>query len=140
MLFDPFEELRKLQERMNRLFEEFERFRFPEMREIRMDAPMDVIDEEDQIRVVADLPGFNKEDIKVYIEDGDLVIRAERREEKEEKHKDYLRQERRYGKVYRRISLPSDLNLDKIKARYTNGVLEITIPKVEKEVKKIEIE
>ncbi len=137
MFFDPFEELRRLQDRMNRLFEEFERVRFPEL---RLEAPVDMIDEGDRVRVIADLPGFNKEDIQVYVEDGDLVIRAERKEETEEKGKDYLRQERRFGRVYRRISLPSDLDLDGIKAKYTNGVLEVTIPKVEKEIKTIEIE
>ena len=135
--FDPFEELRRLQERMNRLFEEFERVRFPEF---RLSAPIDVIDEGDRVRVVADLPGFNKEDIQVYIEDGDLVIKAERKEEEKEEGKDYLRQERRFGSVYRRITLPSDLDLEGIKAKYINGVLEITIPKVSKEVKTIKIE
>ena len=96
MIFDPFEEIRRMQERLNRLFEEFEMIG---PRAIKLEFPVDVIDEGDQIRVVADLPGFNKENIEIWVEDGDLVIKAERKEEKEEKEVNYLRKERRFGRV-----------------------------------------
>ncbi len=142
MLFDPFEEMRRIQERMNRIFEEFER-RFPEFRgfaETRFGMPVDVIDEGEQYRVVVDLPGFNKEDIEVYFEDGDLVIKAERKVEEEEKGRDYLRRERRYGMFYRRLSLPAEIDASGVKAKYNNGVLEIVIPKRSKPRTKIEIE
>jgi len=138
MLFDPFEELRRMQERFNRLIEEFARV--PEVREYRLAMPVDVIDEGEQIRVVADLPGFNKEDLEIYFEDGDLVIKAERKEEIEEKRGDYLRRERRAGRVYRKISLPLDVDREAVKARYSNGVLEITVPKTRKERKIIKVE
>ncbi|WP_290900173.1 Hsp20/alpha crystallin family protein [Ferroglobus sp.] len=135
-IFDPFEELRRMQERMSRLLEEFDRFAF----EREITAPLDVIDEGDRFRIVVDLPGFNKEDINVYVENGDLVIKAERKEEKEEEGKNFIRKERKYGEVYRRVSLPSEVDIDKISAKYNNGVLEIIIPKVEKEKKVIKIE
>jgi len=115
------------------LLEEFGRF--PAATEIAM--PVDVIDEEDKIRVVADLPGLNKEDIEIYIEDGDLVIRAERREEKEEKGKNFIRQERRYGEVYRKISLPVEIDVENVKAKYNNGILEIELPKIATRERKI---
>jgi len=135
-IFDPFEELRRMQERMTRLLEEFDRLTTTEIT-----VPIDVIDEDDKIRVVADLPGFNKEDIEVFIEDGDLVIRARRKEEVEEKGRNYIRQERRYGEVYRRITLPVEVDVENIKARYNNGVLEIELPKTAaKERKVIKIE
>jgi len=135
-IFDPFEELRRMQERMTRLLEEFDRLTTTEIT-----VPIDVIDEDDRIRVVADLPGFNKEDIEVFIEDGDLVIRARRKEEVEEKGRNYIRQERRYGEVYRRIALPVEVDVENIKARYNNGVLEIELPKTAaKERKVIKIE
>ncbi|MET1123850.1 MAG: Hsp20/alpha crystallin family protein [Archaeoglobaceae archaeon] len=139
MLFDPFEEIRRIQERMNRLFEEFER-RFPEVRETRFGIPVDVIDEGEKFRVIADLPGFNKEDIEVYFEDGDLVIKAERKVEEEEKGRDYLRRERRYGVFVRRVSIPVEVDVANVKARYNNGVLEVTIPKKVKEKARIQIE
>lgn len=135
MIFDPFEEIRKMQERLNRLFEEFERIT---PRAITVGTfPVDVIDEGESIRVVADLPGFNKEEIEIWIEDGDLVIKAVRKEEKEEKAENYIRRERKFGEVYRRISIPVEVDVDKIKATYNNGVLEITLPKTEKAKKKV---
>ncbi|NOY11862.1 MAG: Hsp20/alpha crystallin family protein [Archaeoglobi archaeon] len=137
-IFDPFEELRRMQERMARLLDEFDRMSLTAG--VELDMPVDVIEEEDRIRIVADLPGFDKSDINVYIEDGDLIIRAERKEEKEDRSRNYIRRERRYGEVYRRISLPAEVDEDKIKARYNNGVLEIEIPKTSKERKVIKIE
>jgi len=134
VIFDPFEEIRRMQESLNRLFEEFERVG---PRTMRIEFPVDVIDEGDQIKVVADLPGFNKEDIEIWVEDGDLVIKAERKEEKEEKEVNYLRRERRFGRVVRRISLPAEVDVENIKAKYNNGILEITIPKTEKAKKKV---
>ncbi len=132
--FDPFEELKRMQDRLSRMFEEFEvPYYSPSM-------PVDVIDEKDEIRVIADLPGFNKDEIEVYVEDGTLVIRATRKEEVEEKKKNYIRQERRFGEVYRRISLPVDVDVDKIKAKYNNGILEVILPKTEKERKVIKID
>ncbi|AEA46251.1 archaeal heat shock protein Hsp14 [Archaeoglobus veneficus] len=136
---DPFEELRRMHDRLNRMFEEFERFSrqfAPEELAVPAAMPVDVIDEGDKIKVVADLPGFNKEDIQIYVEDGDLVIRAERKEEKEERGKDFIRQERRYGEVYRRVSLPAEVKIEEAKASYNNGVLEIVLPKTEKAQKK----
>ncbi len=137
--FDPFEELRRMQERMSRLLDELDRLGIGEV-ETSIAAPVDVIEEDDRIRVVADLPGFDKSDISVHIEDGELIIKAERREEKEEKAKNYLKRERRYGEVYRRISLPAEVDQEKIKAKYNNGVLEIEIPKIARKRKVIKIE
>ncbi len=135
---DPFEEIRRMQERLNKMFEEFTRM--PEFREVRLTMPVDVIDEGEQIRIVADVPGFSKEDIEVYFEDGDLIIKAERKEETEEKGRDYIRRERKMGKFYRRIPLPADVDTEGVKARYTNGVLEITLPRRRKDRKTIPIE
>ncbi|MEM3698629.1 MAG: Hsp20/alpha crystallin family protein, partial [Archaeoglobaceae archaeon] len=99
---DPFEDLRRTVERLNRmLFEGFEPFR-----EFRETTAVDVIDEGDKIKVLADLPGFKKEEIEVFFEGNDLVIRAESKEEEEEKGKDFIRRERRYGRVYRKVALP----------------------------------
>ncbi len=135
MIFDPFEEIRRMQERLNKLFEEFERIG---PRTIAVETfPVDIIDEGDSIRVVADLPGFNKEDIEVWVEDGELVIRAVRKEEKEEKAENYIRRERKFGEVYRRIAIPTEVDVENIKAKYNNGVLEVIIPKTEKAKKKV---
>ncbi len=134
MIFDPFEEIKRIQERLNRLFEDFERI---SPRVVRVELPVDVIDEGDQIRVVADLPGFNKEDIEVWVEDNDLIIKAERKEEEEEKEKNYIRRERRYGRIYRRVALQTDVDFENVRASYNNGVLEVIVPKTEKSKRKM---
>ncbi len=131
-MFDPFEEIRRMQERMSRLIEEFDKFIYA-----RESIPVDIIDEGEKFRVVADLPGFNKEDIEIYIENGDLVVKAERREEKEEEGKNYIRQERSYGRIYRRITLPEEIDEEKISAKYNNGILEVILPKIGKEKRKV---
>jgi HSP20 family protein len=136
-MFYPFEELRRIQERMNRLFDEFERLGFGNL---TLETPVDVIDEGDAVRVIIDIPGFRKEDIEIYMEDSNLIVRAVRREESSDRKGNYIRRERRYGEVYRRIKLPEGLDVEKAKANYNNGVLEIIIPRSEKARKKIKLE
>jgi len=134
MWLDPFEELRRTVERLNRMvFEGIEPFRIA-------GTAVDLVDEGDKLRVVADLPGFEKEEIEVAFEGNSLVIKAESKREEEEAKKDFIRRERRFGRVYRKISLPEGLNTDQAKASYRNGVLEIVIPKVKEEKRIIPLE
>jgi HSP20 family protein len=70
----------------------------------------------------------------------DLVIKAESKEELEEKGKEFIRRERRYGRVYRKVALPEGLKLEGAKASYKNGVLEIEIPKEKVEKRIIPLE
>ncbi len=133
---DPFEELRRTVERLNRMFfEGIEPFR-----EFRETTAVDIIDEGEKIKVLADLPGFKKEEIEVFFEGNDLVIKAESKEEGEEKGRDFIRRERRYGRVYRKIALPEGIKIESAKASYRNGVLEIEIPKEKAEKKIIPLE
>nr|POF26871.1 18.1 kda class i heat shock protein [Quercus suber] len=90
-----------------------------------------------------DLPGLNKEEVKVEVEDDRVLqISGERKVEKEEKKDTWHRVERSSGKFLRRFRLPENAKMDQIKASMENGVLTVTIPKVEvkkPEVKAIEI-
>lgn len=90
----------------------------------------DVTDEGDFYQLTADLPGFKKEDISIDVEDGMLTIKAERNEENEEKDKKgrYLRRERSYGSYQRSFDL-SDVDDDRITAKYEDGVLTLELPK-----------
>lgn len=133
--FDPFEELKRLQSRLDDLFGEIEGQKELLPAELR-DFPVDVLDEPDKVKVVAELPGFKKEDIETAIEDSYLVIKAKKEEEKEEKEKDYFKKERRYGEFRRRIQVPTDVDVDQVSATYNNGVLEVTLPKAEPAKKK----
>ncbi len=131
----PFADLMDLQDYMSDLFD------FPLLRLsnrvgretlARTWTPtIDVVDEKDHLLVKADLPGLNKDDIRVSIEDGVLSIQGEKKEETEEKKKGYLRAERFYGSFFRSVSLPSAVDDTKVKASYKDGVLELTLPKKE---------
>ena len=100
---------------------------------------VDIIDEKDKIIAKAELPGVNKEDIKVTFSDNTLTIRGERKKEQETKKENYYCCERVHGSYSRTISLPVDIDREKIKSSFKNGVLEIVLPKA-KESKPKEIE
>ncbi|KAL6848225.1 hypothetical protein ACP4OV_022353 [Aristida adscensionis] len=91
----------------------------------------------------ADLPGVKKEEVKVEVEDGNvLAISGERSREKEDKNDKWHRVERSSGKFMRRFRLPENAKVDQVKAGLENGVLTVTVPKAEvkkPEVKAIEI-
>ncbi len=104
----------------------------------------DITDEGDSYRLEADLPGFAKEDIHIDVKGDTLTIQAERHSEHEEKDKQdkYIRCERSYGSYSRSFAL-GDVNADEIRAKYQNGVLTLTLPKIkaqEPESKRLEIE
>ena len=92
---------------------------------------VDIVDEKDQIRIKADLPGLKKEDIEISADNGILTIKGEKKEEKEIKEKDYVRSERYYGAFHRSFSLPTGVDPQKVNASYKDGVLEVTLPKRE---------
>jgi HSP20 family protein len=91
---------------------------------------VDVSEDDKAYKVLAELPGVSKDEIQVSIEDNEVAISAEVKREKETKENGKtLRSERYYGKVYRAFSLAQDVDEAGAKASYTNGVLELTLPK-----------
>ncbi|MGB5106237.1 MAG: Hsp20/alpha crystallin family protein [Candidatus Zixiibacteriota bacterium] len=99
----------------------------------------DVHETDDKFVVNLDLPGVDKSDVKVKFEDNTLIISGERNFENKEDDKNYHHIERVYGSFTRKLALPKDVDGQKITANFKNGVLEISLPKVE-EVKPKEIE
>ena len=102
---------------------------------------IDVSETEKEIRVVAELPGMEVEDIEIELHDDYLTIQGEKKSEKEEKSERFHRSERSYGSFHRTISLPTEINSEKVDAKFKNGVLNITLPKTStgKSSKRIEI-
>jgi HSP20 family protein len=84
----------------------------------------------------ADVPGMTKNDLTVEVRDGHVVLRGERKHEKEEKKEGYYRAERTYGAFYRTLPLPDGVNVDEAKATMKDGVLEVTIPAAKLEERK----
>ncbi|MFQ5650805.1 MAG: Hsp20/alpha crystallin family protein [bacterium] len=93
---------------------------------------IDVRETEKEFVVTAELPGLNKDDFKLTIEDNILTLEGEKKFEREEKKDNYYRAERSYGAFKRAFRLTDSVDSKKIKADYTNGVLEITLPKAAK--------
>jgi HSP20 family protein len=93
---------------------------------------VDLYEEDDKLVVKAELPGIDKKDISVDLQNGVLTLKGERRHESEEKNgRNVYRREMSYGKFVRSFSIPQDVDSDKVKAEYANGVLTIEVPKPE---------
>lgn len=137
----PFAFMRRFSEEMDRLFDDFSFGRgwFAPGFERALDQPgtfaggvwapqVEVMERDNQLVVRTDLPGMTKDDITVDIDDNALIIRGERKSEREENEEGYYRSERSYGSFYRQIPLPSGVNADEARADFRHGVLEITMP------------
>jgi HSP20 family protein len=95
-------------------------------------APLvDITEDEKEYLIKADLPEVKKEDVKISVQDGVLVISGERKYEKEEKGKKYHRVERSYGSFERSFSVPADAEEEKVSAQFKDGVLMVHLPKGE---------
>jgi len=139
-------------ERMDELFESF--FRrpfgrhwwpgFPRWFEAIEPSPsVDIFEEKDDVVVKTELPGMTKKDIEVNISDDTITLSGEKKKEEKVEKKNYYHLERSYGSFSRSFRLPTDVQTDKAKASFKNGVLEIRIPKTEeakKKTKKITIQ
>jgi len=117
--------IENLKKDMEKAFSSFPSISMPKMPE----ASCDVIDEGNQFRVKMDVPGVQKKDINLNVTDNSLEISAEHKEESEEKKKNYLRKERSQVSYYRTLPMSEDVVSGKVKAKLTDGVLDITLPK-----------
>ena len=139
--WDPFEEIRRTQERLNQLFEDF--MPMEEWGGGKVYTPaIDIKEEDDKLVVSTDLPGINKEDVQINLKEDMLEISAKTGKEKETEEEGYLRRERAYTQFYRAIRLPASVKEEGSTAKMENGVLKITLPKMQLEepTKKIAIE
>jgi HSP20 family protein len=99
----------------------------------------DIYEKDNIYHIEADIPGFNKEDINVEFNKGNLTITAEKNTENDDKDKNYLRRERYYGKYQRSFYL-GDIDEENSEATFNNGILKISIPKKLEEENKRKIE
>jgi len=94
---------------------------------------VDIYEESDRFVIKAELPGLDRKDIEVDLNDRILTLKGERSYENEVKEDGYYRKERAFGKFHRAFALPANLNADEIKADFKDGLLTINIPKPEEE-------
>ncbi len=131
MYWDPFEEIRRIQRELDRMFAGLS-----QMTAYRFREPLvDILDEGDKFRIVVDLPGLRKEDIDVIVQPESVTIKAERKIAEEKSGKNYYVRERAVTSFYRVITLPEPVIPEETKAKYNNGVLEIELKKAGKEEK-----
>jgi HSP20 family protein len=137
---EPFDELRRMGRQLDRMFREFEPM-FREVKPLSFEGEIspfvDIVDTDKELVVTADIPGVEKEDISIDVKDDMLNIKASRKEEKEEKKKNYWRRERSYNRFYRAIRLPVSVDEKRAKASFKNGVLEVRLPKIGVEKKRV---
>jgi len=133
----PFSSFRR---EMERLFDDFDDYIWPpSFRQAWPQRPfsrnglempaVDVAEKESAFEITAELPGMKEKDIEVTLSNGGLLIRGEKKAEKEEKKKDYYLHERNYGSFERYFTLPDGVAADQISASFENGVLTVTLPK-----------
>ncbi|MGD9054759.1 MAG: Hsp20/alpha crystallin family protein [Desulfobacterales bacterium] len=133
--WNPWREMSTLQHRINHLFNE-PFFRSGEDDELRIGTwypAVDMFDDDDKIVIKAELPGMDKKDISVDIENRVLTLSGERNYDNEVKEENYYRRERATGKFKRAFNLPADVDEDQIKADFKDGVLKVEIPKPEEQ-------
>jgi len=140
--YDPFRDVRTLQEEVNRLFSTNLTRGFGEEGIGRgaWNPSVDIFENKDQIILEAELPGMNPEDFELSVENNVITLRGERRFEKKDESDNYHRVERSYGSFTRSFTLPQTVSAEGATAEYKNGVLRVTLPKREEtKARKIEI-
>jgi HSP20 family protein len=139
--YDPFRDLKTLQDEVNRLFStNFSRsFADEGIARGAWTPNVDIYENKDEIILEAELPGMNREDFELTIENNVLTLRGERRFEKKDDSDNYHRVERSYGSFTRSFTLPQTVSPENVTAEYKNGVLRVALRKRE-EVKARRIE
>lgn len=136
----PLENLRR---QVDRLFDDFDRGRYLPFGRGSFDIEpfwrreagfaglpaVDIIEKDDAFEITAELPGMDEKNIQVKLNQGNLTIKGEKKDEREEKKKDYHLSERHYGSFQRTFGLPDGVDAEKIEAHFTKGILTVRLPK-----------
>ncbi|MGB7137035.1 MAG: Hsp20/alpha crystallin family protein [Acidobacteriaceae bacterium] len=141
--WDPFRDVLALQNRMNELFQEYNRNpgEGDALSTASFAPPVDIYEDEHKIVLKLEVPGMKESDLDIQMENNVLTVKGERKFEKEEKEENFHRIERRYGSFYRSFTIPNTVNAESVKASYDAGVLKIELEKrAEAKPKQIRVE
>lgn len=137
----PIQDLFSIHNEMSRLFDNWyrpARYR-AEGENLDWLPVVDILEANEHVEIRAEIPGLSEQDVQVSVTDDVLTLKGEKTQASEENDQKYHRVERSYGRFQRSFTLPANLNPEDIKAKFTNGVLTVSIPKV-KEVQPKEIQ
>ena len=126
--WDPFTDLREAMDRF--IDTRSERPSLLRGQPATPDFPVEISETEAEILLKASLPGVKPEDIDISVQANSLAIRAESKDEAEEKDKNFLRREMSYGAMQRSFALPAEVDADKAEASFEHGVLRLKLPKI----------
>ncbi|HVT96457.1 MAG TPA: Hsp20/alpha crystallin family protein [Acidobacteriaceae bacterium] len=130
--WDPFRDVLALQNRMNSLFQDFNRGQSEGEAAFTTAAfvpPVDIYEDEHKIVLKLEVPGMKENELDIQLENNVLTVKGERKFEKEEKEENFHRIERRYGSFYRSFTIPNTVNPEGVKANYDAGVLRVELEK-----------
>ncbi|NOZ02716.1 MAG: Hsp20/alpha crystallin family protein [Deltaproteobacteria bacterium] len=127
--WSPLREFERLHDEVDRLFRDSPIGEAATMQGSAWPVPVDIYEDDNELRVVLEVPGVNAGDVKVNVEGSTLTITGEKKHAFDEKKEKALRVERFYGSFSRSFSLPPHVNVEKIEAKYGDGVLTLHLPK-----------
>lgn len=130
--FEPLREFESIHNRIQRYFDDFTSYglNFSDSFSPRID----ISEEKNQINVTAEIPGVKKENIKIMLQDNILSIEGEKKKETEQKEQNWYRAERVYGTFKRSFTLPAEVDSENVEAKFENGILNVTLKKVDAKV------
>ncbi|MGG6297808.1 Hsp20/alpha crystallin family protein [Leptolyngbya sp. AN02str] len=131
--WEPFRGVERLQQEMNRLFDRFLPNGNGEMRSLAFIPSAEMEETDDHIYLKLEVPGLEAKDLDVHVTESSVIVKGERRSESKKEEKGIVRSEFHYGKFERRISLPAHVQTTNVQAECKNGMLHLTLPKVESE-------
>lgn len=138
--FDIFSDFERLRREIDRMFEDFLPVR--REKETIFHPRIDLYETDNELILKAELPGLKKENIDITVTEDEVHLKGEKKEELETKKENYLRREMCYGKFERVVSLPTEVDPERVEAEFKDGILEIKMPKKEeakRKVRKIEL-
>lgn len=131
--FEPLREIETLHDRIQKYFDDFPSFGFN--LSDSFSPKIDISEEKDKINVVAEIPGVKKDNIKITLQDNILTIEGEKKKETEEKDENFYRSERIFGSFKRSFTLPVEVDSEKVEAKFNEGMLNISLKKLEQKTK-----
>ncbi|MEW6509093.1 MAG: Hsp20/alpha crystallin family protein [Bacteroidota bacterium] len=127
--FEPLREIESIHDRIRRYFDDFTNFGFTFTD--NFNPRIDISEDETTFNVVAEIPGIKKDNLKITLQDNILTIEGEKKKAEEVEEKNYYRSERVFGNFKRCFTLPSEVDSEKVDAKFEDGILKITLKKLE---------